>query len=80
MYLNRTRDWNCCASRKRFATLPMKRHAYGGANLLLIAVPETCCFILRLNSKKLFFNTNSATLNKSVGNKSVGIDFFVLLI
>ena len=43
----------------------MKRRPYGGANLVSIAVPETCCLILLLNSKKLFFNTNSAILTKS---------------
>ena len=49
----------------------MKRHAYGGTNLVMIAVPETSCLVLLLNLKKLFFNTNSVILNKSY----VGINF-----
>ena len=53
----------------------MKRHAYGGANLVPMTVPKTCCLILLLNSKKLFFNTNSAIVTKS----SVGIQFFSCL-
>ena len=53
----------------------MERHAYGGANLVPTAVPETCCLILLLNSEKLFFNTNSAVLTKS----SMGIHFLSCL-
>ena len=75
MYLNHTKGCNCCVSRKLVSNLSMKRHAYGGANLVPIAVPETCCLILLLNSKKLFFNTNPAILTKS----SVGIHFLSCL-
>ena len=71
MHLNHTRSCNCCVSRKLVSNLSMKRHAYGGANLVPIAVPEKCWLILLLNSKKLFFNTNSSILTKS----SVEIDF-----
>ena len=53
----------------------MKRHAYGSANLVPIVVCETCCLILLFNSKKLFFNTNSAILTKS----SMGIHFLSCL-
>ena len=74
MYLNHTKGCNCCVSRKLVSNLSMKRHAYGGANLVPIAVPETC-LILLLNSKKLFFNINSAILTKS----SVGIHFLSCL-
>ena len=48
---------------------------YGGANLRPIAVPESCCLILLLNSKKLFFKTNSVIIAKS----SVGIYFLSCL-
>ena len=65
MYLSHTKGCNCCVSRKVVWNLSMKRHAYGGANLVPIAVPETCCLILLLNSKKLFFSTNCAILTKS---------------
>ena len=51
MYLNHTKGYNCCVSRKLSKNLFMKRHAYGGANLVPVAVPETCCLILLLNSK-----------------------------
>ena len=67
LYLSNTKGCNCCISRKLVLNLSMKkRPAYGGANLVPIAVPETC-LILLLNSNKLFFNTNSAILTKSVG-------------
>ena len=45
--------------------------AYGGANLVPIAVPEICWNVSLLNSKNLLLNTNSAILIKS----SVGIFF-----
>ena len=75
MYLNRTRGCNCYASRKLVSNLPMKRHAYGGADLLPIAVPETWYLVLLLKPKKLFFSTNSAILTES----SAGIDFLSCL-
>ena len=56
----------------------MKRHTYCGANLvpIAIAVPKTFFqFILLLNSKYLFFSTNSAILTKS----SVGMPFLPCL-
>ena len=49
--------------------------AYGGANVVPIAVPEICWNMSLLNSKKLLLNTNSAILIKS----SVGIFFKSLL-
>ena len=69
MYLNQTKAYDCCTSKKLVSNLSMKRHAYGGANIVLIAVPETCCFTLLLNSKNFFLDTKSAISNKS----SVGI-------
>ena len=51
MYLNHTKGYNCCVSRKLPSNLSMKRHAYGGANLVPVAIPGTCCLILLLNSK-----------------------------
>ena len=43
--------------------------AYGGVNLVPIAVPEICWNVSLLNSRKLLLNSNSAFLIKS----SVGI-------
>ena len=65
MYLNHTRDGKYFISKKVVSNLSMKRHAYGGPNLVPIAVSETCCLILLLNLKNLFFNTNSTILTKS---------------
>ena len=45
-------------------------HAYGGANLVPIAVPGIWCLTDELNSKYLFLRTNSAIFTRS----SVGID------
>ena len=79
MYLTHSKGCNCYVSRKIVSNLFMERYAYGGVNLPLLlvafAVPKTCCSILLLNSKKLFFNTNSAILTKS----SVRIDFLSYL-
>ena len=65
MYLSHTKGCNCCVSKKLASNLSKKKHAYGGANLLPIAVPETCCLTLLLKSNQLFFNTNSSILTKS---------------
>ena len=65
MYLNHTSDCKYFISKKVVSNLSMKRHAYGGPNLVPIVVSETCCLILLLNSKNLFFNTNSTILTKS---------------
>ena len=43
----------------------MKIHVYGGANLVPMAVPETCCLTFGSNSKKFFLSTNSAMSTKS---------------
>ena len=43
----------------------MKIHAYGGANLVLMAIPKTFYLIFESNSKKLFLSTNSAMPTKS---------------
>ena len=43
----------------------MKIHAYGGANLVPMAVPEICCLTFESNSNKLFLSTNSAMSTKS---------------
>ena len=42
----------------------MKIHAYSGANLVHLAVPEVYCLIFESNSKKLFLSTNSAMSTK----------------
>ena len=62
-------------SKNFVSNLSVKRHAYGVANLALIAVPETCCLILLLNSKKLFFNRSPHLHQIFYRNR-----FFVLLI
>ena len=41
-------------------------HAYGGANLIPMAVPEICGLQSPLNSKYLFLSTNSAILTRSL--------------
>ena len=42
MYLSHTKGVTVCVSRKSISTLSMKTHAYGGANLVPMAVPEIC--------------------------------------
>ena len=42
----------------------MKIHAYSGANLVPLAVPEVYCLTFESNSKKLFLSTNSAMSTK----------------
>ena len=64
MYLSHTKGFITCVSRKSISTLPMKIHAYGGANLVPMAVPETCCLTFESNSKKLFLSTSSAMSTK----------------
>ena len=65
MYLRHTKGLTVCVSRKSIATLSMKIHAYGGANLVPMAVPEIFCLTFESNSKKLFLSTNSAMSTKS---------------
>ena len=75
MYLNYTRGCNCCVSRKLVSDLPMKRHTCESPNLAPIVVPEICCLIVLLNSKKLPLNINPGILIKP----SVGKDFLFCL-
>ena len=62
IYLNYTKGGNSCVSRKAVSILSINRHAYGGANLVPILVPDICSLICPLNSKQLFFRTKSAIL------------------
>ena len=43
----------------------MKIHAYDGANLVPVAVPEICCLTFESNLKKMFLSTNFAMSAKS---------------
>ena len=65
MYLSHTKGFTACISRKSISTLSMKIHTYGGANLVLMAVPEICGLTFESNSQKLFLSTNSAMSTKS---------------
>ena len=65
VYLSHTKPFTACVSRKSISILLMKIHAYGGANLVLMAIPETFYLIFESNSKKLFLSTNSAMSTKS---------------
>ena len=65
MYLSHIKGFKVCVSRKTISTLSMKIHAYGGANLVPMAVPEICCLTFESNSKILFLSTNSAMSTKS---------------
>ena len=65
MYLSHTKGFTACVSRKSISTLSMKIHAYCGANLVTMAVPEICCLTFESNSNKLFLSTNSAMSTKS---------------
>ena len=66
IYLNYYHDLTVSESRKSFSILSINKDAYGGANLVPMAVPEICWMILFSNSKKLFFSINSAISTKSV--------------
>ena len=55
IYLNHNHGLTISESRNSFSILSINKHAYGGANLVPIAVPEICWMILVSNSKKLFF-------------------------
>ena len=66
IYLNHNHGLTISESRKSFSILSINKHAYGGAKLVPMAVPEICWMILVSNSKKLFFNINSAISTKSV--------------
>ena len=59
-YLNHAKGCNCCVSRILASKFSMRKHAYGGTDLVPIAVPETCCLTLILNSEKLLFNSLNA--------------------
>ena len=50
-YLNHTKRCNSWVSRKAVSVLSINKHAYRGANLVPIAVPEIFCLIYPLNSK-----------------------------
>ena len=65
IYLSHTKGFTFCVSRKLISTLSMKIHAYGGANLVPMAIPEICCLTFEPNSKKLFLSKSSAISNKS---------------
>ena len=65
VYLSHTKGFTTCVSRESISTLSMKIHAYVGANLVPVAVPEICCLTFGSNSKKLFLSTNSAMSTKS---------------
>ena len=67
MYFNHTKSSTVCVSRKLVSTLSMNIHAYGGANVIPMAVPEICCLTFESDSKKLFLSTNSAMSTKSAG-------------
>ena len=55
MYLSHTEGFTASVSIQLFSTLSMKIHAYGGANLVPMAVPEISCLTFESNSKKLFW-------------------------
>ena len=66
IYQKHTKGCNCWPSRSLVSRLFMKIHAYGGANLVPIAVLEIyCCFVLLPNSKLLLLSTNTAIFNNS---------------
>ena len=74
IYLHHNHGLTISESRKSFFKkkrqefiLSINKHAYGGANLVPMAVPEIYRMILVSNSKKLFFDINSAIPTKSVG-------------
>ena len=67
IYLHHNHGLTISESRKSFFILSINKHAYGGANLVPMAVPEIYRMILVSNSKILFFNINSAIPTKSVG-------------
>ena len=66
---------NSWISRKAVSIFFLRKHAYGGANLVPVAVPEICYLICLLNLKQLFFRTKSAILISSL----VGIVCYSLL-
>ena len=49
MYLSHTEGVTVCVSRKSISTLSMKTHAYGGANLVPMPLPEICCSTFESN-------------------------------
>ena len=51
IFLNQTHCFKCSFSRNSALTLSIKIEAYGGANLLLIAAPDTCYLIIESNLK-----------------------------
>ena len=55
MYLSHTEGFTASVSIELFSTLSIKIHAYGGADLVPMAVPEICCLTFESNSKKLFW-------------------------
>ena len=60
---------NCCVLRNLASISSMKKQAQGGANLVLIAVPDICPEIFSLNSKQLFLRRNSGIeMFSSVGS------------
>ena len=65
LYISHTKGFTPYVSRKSISTLSMKIHAYGGANLVPMAVPEIHCLTFESNSKKLLLSTNSAMSTKS---------------
>ena len=65
MYLSHTKGFTVYVSRKSISTLSMKIHAYGGANLVPMPVPEICYLTFESNSKKLFLSANSSMSTKS---------------
>ena len=67
MYLSHTKGFTACVSRKSISTLSMKIHAYDGANLLLMAVPEIYCLTFESDSKKLFLSTKTHLLEFCLG-------------
>ena len=74
IYLSHKNGWWSVVSRGSRSNSSIKMHAYVGAHFVPIAALEICCLVLRLNSKKLLFKTNSAMFKRSpVGN------FFVLV-
>ena len=65
MYLSHTKSFTACVSRKSISTSSLKIHAYGGANLVPMEIPEIYCLTFESNSKKLFVSRNSAMSIKS---------------
>ena len=73
VYLSQTKGLKFGVVKKSVSNLSIKIQAYGGAIFVSMATPEICCFIFKLNSKKLLneFNTLSREARKTSSSNYV---------